>query len=141
MKAVIDRIYGQHQALGKFTYGDFACKTLELPWRDNQRNVSCIPEGEYVVRRHQSPKFGQTFIILEKHGGHVSGRKWILIHQGNYVTDIRGCILVGNDFHDINQDGLKDVVNSKATMAKMLDLLPESFELKIREWKTENLKV
>ena len=30
--------------------GERFCDTLENPWLDNQRNISCIPEGSYKVR-------------------------------------------------------------------------------------------
>ena len=33
-----------------FVNGERFCDTLELPYRDNQRSVSCIPIGEYSVR-------------------------------------------------------------------------------------------
>mgnify|MGYP003681669013 CR=1 FL=1 len=33
-----------------FLNGERFCDTLELPYRDNQRSVSCIPTGEYPVR-------------------------------------------------------------------------------------------
>lgn len=37
--------------------------TLEPPYKDNQQNISCIPEGRYIVKRHKSPKFGDCFIV------------------------------------------------------------------------------
>jgi hypothetical protein len=37
--------------------------TLELPYKDNKRRVSCIPTGEYVVRPHMSPKFKKCFKV------------------------------------------------------------------------------
>ena len=33
-----------------FVNGERFCDTLELPYRDNQRSISCIPAGEYKVR-------------------------------------------------------------------------------------------
>lgn len=46
-------------------------------------------------------------------------------------ADTTGCILVGNEFRDINNDGLVDVTNSKLTMKKLLNELPLEFELEI----------
>ena len=66
------------------------CLTLEREWNDNKRGESCIPIGEYVCKRIQSPKFGDTFEIL-----HVSKRSNILFHKGNIEDDSHGCILVG----------------------------------------------
>ena len=81
--------------------------TLELPWRDNQRNVSCIPLGTYTARRIKSPKFGDTFQVMD-----VPGRSEILFHGGNYQVHTRGCIIVAEKFKDINADGVMDVAES-----------------------------
>jgi hypothetical protein len=66
------------------------CETLELPWRDNQRSISCIPTGTYQVVERTSPKFKDHLHVLK-----VPGRSYILIHAGNTHNDIRGCILPG----------------------------------------------
>lgn len=76
----------------------FSCFTLELPWRDNQRSISCIPAGEYIVKTRQSPRFGLVF-----HVQNVEGRTYILFHSGNYAGDVHkgwkthseGCLLFG----------------------------------------------
>ncbi|QNF35872.1 hypothetical protein HUW51_17135 [Adhaeribacter swui] len=102
----------------------YNCKTLELPWLQNKSKVSCIPTGTYQVRKRNSPKYGDHFHVLD-----VPGRDYILIHHGNYYTDILGCILPGQNFSDINGDGLRDVTNSKNTMKMLLSLLPDSFTL------------
>ena len=76
--------------------------TLERPWRDNQRSISCIPRGRYTAKRHISPKFGETFWIQD-----VPGRSEILLHKGNLADDSHGCILVGEKFDPVNgQDGI-----------------------------------
>ena len=64
--------------------------TLELPWRDNKRTVSCIPTGVYQVYPHVSPSLGKCWKLQD-----VPERDDILIHSGNTVEDIRGCILLG----------------------------------------------
>lgn len=71
--------------------------TLELPWRGNQRRVSCIPEGHYDCYYGSSSK-GNVY-----HVGGVPGRDGILIHAGNWAgdktkglrSDVEGCILLG----------------------------------------------
>lgn len=70
--------------------GVLFCVTLENPWANNQRNISCIPCGQYLAKRVQSPTFGNTF---EASG--VPGRSAILFHVGNTADDTRGCILPG----------------------------------------------
>ena len=66
--------------------------TLELPYINNERNISCIPEGEYIAKPRKSPSRKTTVYELEA----VPGRSNIQIHIGNTTDDIEGCILVGN---------------------------------------------
>lgn len=105
----------------------FECYTLELPWKDNQRRVSCIPEGEYKGIKHHSPKFGNSVWIQD-----VPNRSEILIHPANYVRQLLGCIAVGSDLKDIDSDGLEDTTNSRNTMDKLLSFLPKSFDVQIK---------
>ena len=92
--------------------------TLELPWKDNQRRVSCIPKGIYKAKKHNSPRFGKSLWLQD-----VPNRSEILIHKGNYYTDILGCILIGTDLKDINNDGIIDVVNSARAVKELLSYL------------------
>lgn len=124
---------GDIQTIGKMILKDnsgeiFSCKTLELPWRNNSINISCIPPGTYEVIKRYSEKYRNHFHVLN-----VPGRSMILIHSGNYYTDTRGCILVGKDLTDINADGFRDVTSSRLTLAKLNQLLPERFELTIND--------
>jgi hypothetical protein len=66
----------------------FICYTIELPWRENQRMISCIPEGIYDLRMHRSPTFGDVIHITN-----VPGRSWIYFHAANNaLTELKGCI-------------------------------------------------
>lgn len=65
------------------------CATLERPWLNNAPNVSCIAPGTYKAKRVQSPHFGETFEVV------VDGRSHILFHTGNWMTDSKGCIIIG----------------------------------------------
>lgn len=71
--------------------------TVERPWVDNQKQVSCIPDGTYMCRRVSSPKFGDTFEITG-----VDNRSHVLFHKGNTIDDSHGCILVGEQFEKIS---------------------------------------
>jgi len=132
MKTILTRLTDDgKQTLGQFQAFSgiskvFECKTLELPWLDNSKQISCIPAGTYQVRKHNSPTFGKVFHVTG-----VPGRSEILIHKGNFNKDTKGCILVGKDFIDINTDGTTDITQSGATLEKMLMYLPDEFTLKI----------
>jgi len=104
-----------------FTNG-FFCYTLELPWRDNQRSISCIPPGEYKVIQRASPKYGKIYWVTE-----VPNRSYILIHSGNYAGDVskgykthvNGCILLGQKMGTLS--GQKAVLNSRVTVNKFMN--------------------
>lgn len=134
MYAVIKRgKQSKKQTLGELELFDesgkllFACKTLELPWKNNEHGVSCIDARNgkpYKVVPRYTAKRKAHFHVLD-----VKDRTWILIHSGNYYSDIKGCILVGAKFIDINKDGYKDVVSSRATLNKLVRFAPDGFEL------------
>lgn len=67
--------------------------TLELPWKGNKPDESCIPSGEYLCNRIVSPHMGECF---ELQG--VKDRVHILIHKANYTSDLLGCVGVGESF-------------------------------------------
>lgn len=100
--------------------------TLELAWKNNQRKISCIPKGSYICVVRHSAKYGKHY-----HVTNVPNRDMILIHHGNYHTDILGCILIGFGHKDLNNDGYKDVVLSKAAMAEFTRIMPDKFQLTI----------
>jgi hypothetical protein len=77
-----------------FINGERFCDTLELPWKDNQRSISCIPEGQYKVRI-RLPRESATRDYIHLLVKDVPSRDYILFHIGNTAKDTRGCILVG----------------------------------------------
>jgi len=77
-----------------FVEGEKFCDTLELPYLDNKKSVSCIPVGEYSVR-FRYPRESATRDYLHLLVKDVPNRDYILFHRGNSAKDTRGCILVG----------------------------------------------
>lgn len=67
--------------------------TLELPWKNNEPFVSCIPEGSYNCHRYTSEKWPNTFQV-----SNVSGRTYILFHRANTIADLQGCIGIAEEF-------------------------------------------
>jgi hypothetical protein len=105
----------------------FDFHTLELPYLDNKKQISCILAGVYKCVKRWSKKYGWHWHVLD-----VEGRTLILIHFGNYFNETLGCILVGKDLKDLNKDGLEDVTDSLTTMNKLRSILPDEFELEIK---------
>lgn len=132
MNAVLLRlVHEEVQTRGRLYFFDgdkqvFDCVTMELPWKNNGKNISCIPVGIYTVVKHTSPKFGSCLKVLD-----VPGRSEILFHAGNYNKDTHGCILPGKQFAELNKDMFLDVVFSTATMQTILKIVPEQFTLTI----------
>lgn len=85
MKAVIlARTSSTDQGtFGYLLYGGLTSRSLELPWRENQRQRSCIPKGVYVCRLVNSPKFGRVYSVLD-----VPGRSAIRLHSANFAGDV-----------------------------------------------------
>lgn len=78
--------------MGRLTIpGGATLYTLELPWKDNADNISCIPAGTYTLRRRFSKKHNCILFGIEG----VDGRDDVEIHIGNFVKDTLGCVLVG----------------------------------------------
>ena len=95
-----------------FLNGERMCDTLENPWIDNQRNISCIPEGVYSVRLRY-PRESGTRDYLHLLVQDVPNRDWILFHRGNTAKDTSGCILVG-------LGSQQDVVNNSVLAMDLL---------------------
>ena len=75
------------------------CVSLELPYKNNEPNISCIKSGVYEGVRVQSPRFGNTFEVK----GNLEGRTHILFHCGNEIGNSRGCLLLAENFAPENR--------------------------------------
>lgn len=128
MDLIIKRFYMDDCTLGRLTYGDFQCFTLELPMLDNAQNISCIyPNGGFIGRKHVSPHNGDCIAI-----DNVQGRTNIQIHSANYTRQILGCIAVGDGIKFLDNDSIPDVTNSVNTLKRLLFVLPETFKIVIK---------
>ena len=92
---VIRETFTDKSTIGNlYLNGEWLCDTLELPYLDNQRSISCIPEGQYKARlrtARESATRNYLHLLVED----VKDRSYILVHIGNFPKDTRGCILVG----------------------------------------------
>lgn len=106
---------GQEGTLGVLRLdGHLFCVTLEPPENGNQTDISCIPTGEYLCRRVESPRFGDTFEVAE-----VPGRSHILLHVGNVADDTAGCVLLGQHFGWLG--GSRAVLDSGKTFSRFMN--------------------
>ncbi len=112
-------------------------KTLELAWNNNTNDISCIPEGRYLCRWTRSNRLSKikgtdvyTYEILD-----VPGRSGIRIHSANFFYSLLGCVSLGDSFADIDKDGERDILNSRATIAMFnADLAGEDFILNVHNY-------
>lgn len=160
--AVIARRYEASQTPGSLIIFNqdqvaLSVKSLELPWLNNERSVSCIPAGTYECERINHPKYGHCWLVKN-----VPGRDSILVHVGNYAAergrlkkllwlirifrtffkivpreevnsprkvDTEGCIMPGLQFVDLNNDGILDIAYSTRAMEMLRAILPDKFNL------------
>lgn len=101
--------------------------TLELPYLNNQKNISSIPLGTYTCSHRTSLKYGEH-LLLEN----VPDRSMILIHAGNYVKDTSGCILVGTELNNINGEPEMEIINSKLALQRLIDLTKDEEKIPMR---------
>ena len=104
-----------------YAQGRFLCHTIELPWMDNKRSISCIPEGQYEVIPRISKKFNNHLLVKD-----VKKRGLILIHAANdAMKELEGCIApvsyVG---------GLGKGTQSKPALQKLLSLVYQAQDRK-----------
>lgn len=111
--------------------------TLELPWRNNDPQSSCIPPGSYTCKKRPSQHFGAAYEVQG-----VQGRSAILIHAGNTAgsvdkgmkADSKGCILLGMDRG--RQGNQKVITASKAAMKLFYEKMQDmDFTLIVRPGK------
>lgn len=143
---LLDRVYLPDRTLGSIysPQGGLICKTLELPWLENKRSVSCIPEGKYRVTKEKPIPHDDPSTDEDESGGriyrnywhfrlhNVPGRSGILIHRGQVPSHSQGCILVGGRLVNFNTATPK-LSDSVSKLQWMTDNLPDEFELLIEK--------
>lgn len=87
-----DRTIGKMRKTSLNGYLSTVFSTLERPWLDNATDVSCIPEGTYLVIRDKVGRFKYYAV------SNVAGRTFIEFHGGVVPAHSNGCILLGMSF-------------------------------------------
>jgi hypothetical protein len=104
--------------------------SLELPYRNNEKNKSCIPTGKYLATKSFHQRLGNVFNIH-----HVEGRSGILIHSGNTIADTSGCILLGrhaNFLVPVNNLMSLHVYDSRASLLLLTSIIENGLFVEIR---------
>lgn len=89
MVLILKRNYFPDGTNGKLECeGKTICNTIELPWKNNERKVSCVPEGKYFLEKRYSAKFKWHIEVKN-----VANRSGILFHPANNARqELNGCI-------------------------------------------------
>ncbi|AUC15403.1 hypothetical protein BTO06_09750 [Tenacibaculum sp. SZ-18] len=90
----------------------FSALSLERGWRDNKKNISCIPEGIYPVVLEHSTRFKKKLWEIKD----VPNRSECKFHSANYWHQLNGCIALGFKYQMIDTDNYQDVSDSKMIM-------------------------
>ena len=137
LKAELIRVEtGKKGSFGVWLWnGETFCVTLELPYRQNRKNVSCIPAGTYqcvltpspLVERITKGKWKQAYEITG-----IPNRSRVLVHPGNLVEDTEGCVLAASSYGKLK--GERAVLNSGATFDSFMTFAAgRPFTLTVRE--------
>lgn len=122
MELTLTRVYKSGGTNGILTLnGHFVCFTIELPWKENKKKISCIPEGEYELKTRYSHKFKRHLEVVD-----VYNRSLILIHPANNaLNELQGCI--GPVMH---LTGIGTGLYSKFALDKLLPLIYQAKDRK-----------
>jgi len=78
-----------------------------------ENNDYVFPDGDYLCKRVNSPKFGNTFEITG-----IKGHNHVLFHWGNWEDDSKMCVILGEKFEPVwdskrnrTKDGVQESKN------------------------------
>lgn len=120
MVLILSRTYFPGGTNGKLECkGKFICCTIELPWKNNEKSVSCIPEGKYLLKKRYNRKFQWHIEVVD-----VKNRSFILLHPANNAQrELNGCIAPVTKF---SGPGLG--LQSKQAFVKLKNLVYKTLE-------------
>ena len=134
MRIELERFaYTETETQGRLTVDGFSVYTIEQPWREGPNPGgepfrSCIPDGDYALVPFTRPNGDKTFafvnevlgVFLEPPDG--PGRYLCLLHPGNYVHDVQGCVAPGDAM--LMRDGFMMVTASRKAFRNIMERIP-----------------
>jgi len=133
MKLILQRIYNGSDCTLGVLYDSMwqrICFTLEEPWKDNKTGISCIPKGIYKCVPHEGTRFKDVWRLEN-----VPGREAILVHAGNNVDSISGCLLVGQYFGRLG--GKRSVMSSQNALNHLKSFIGRGGDNKLKSFELE----
>ena len=122
---------------GFLSFGKEILATIEQEWRAHpegdpggESNNSCVPAGKYQLIPHTRPDGKKVVALVNEdlgvyyqaeHRPNGKGRFLILIHIGNWVTDVVGCIAPG--LSKGNSDRGRMVQGSSLAMSRVMNYI------------------
>jgi hypothetical protein len=104
-------------------------RSVEQPWNDNKRFISCVPAGEYELIPYNSTKYGFVYMLknpelsvypFESQCESDSDRYGcIFAHRGSYPHNFQGCIGLGDHYIE----SLNMVKNTRQTCKEAMEFL------------------
>ena len=128
--------WGRECTQSVMQFGDLFLHTIERPWVKTHHPggmpfESCVGPGKYDLVPFTRPSGEHVYQLLNPKLGvyefeadvpSSGGRYLILIHSGNWVKDVVGCIAPGVD-ETVDDEGNPMVVSSRMAMKRLMDCL------------------
>lgn len=132
------KVSGHKGTFGSLSLGNRSWVSVEPPWNANIPKLSCVPAGEYLLVKHDSP-----LVTRISKGSHtwtwmlqgVEGRSFILLHPANLARELEGCIAPGTSFGELS--GLPAVLNSQVAYNEIMAAIGEGPARIIITWEIE----
>lgn len=103
---------------GDTSYNQFGYN-IELPYINNNINVSCILSGIYNFKKIIRPDGTEAIEILN-----VVGRTHVLAHVANFMKDIKGCIAPNVNYSYTKETKTPYGISSRVQVKQLLRALP-----------------
>ena len=115
---------------GLLAYRRFRRATVELPWRGDEPNVSCVSPGDHQCIWAWSPRHGRNvYHILDPR------RAGCELDIANWASELRGCVALGRKVAWFAERGEYGVTNSGSSRRAFHRIMRgRPFVLRIRNW-------